>query len=259
MPIRTERWAEGTPCWVDLSAKDLQGAVGFYGELFGWTFEDAGEEAGHYHLANNGGEQVAGIGPAMSPDQPSAWTTYIAADSADDVAKRVKDAGGSVVMEPFDVLDLGRMFIGVDTQGAAFGLWEAKKHIGAALYNEAGSLVWNDLHTRDLAPAKEFYQRLFGYTYQDMESDGSTYVVFDREPPGEGLGGMDLDAAMPQGVPPHWLTWFGCENADHAAKKATDLGGTVLVEAFDSPFGRMAVLTGPEGEAFGVVALRSGL
>ena len=255
MPIRSERWPEGTPSWVDLSVKDLEGAKAFYGGLFGWEFQDAGEEAGHYNMASKGGHQVAGIGPAMDPNWPCVWTTYFAADSADDVAARVQAAGGQVAVEPFDVLDVGRMLVGIDTVGAAFGVWEARLHIGAGLYNEPGALIWNELHTRDNAAAQEFYGKLFGYTFNDLSSEGITYATFDREPAGEGLGGIQLDTDIPEGVPNYWLTWFGSAGVDADTAKVGELGGTVLMPPMDSPFGRMSVVTGPEGEAFGLIQL----
>ena len=62
----------GTPSWVDLSTPDLEAALRFYGGLFGWEFEDAGEEAGHYHQALIGGKRVAGVGPAQPGGPPTA-------------------------------------------------------------------------------------------------------------------------------------------------------------------------------------------
>lgn len=255
MPVRKERWDEGTPSWVDLSTQDMEGAKAFYGALFGWEFFDAGEDAGHYHMASKDGEQVAGIGPAMDPAQPAAWTTYFAADSADDVAARIAEAGGSVVAPPFDVLDAGRMLIGADAAGAVFGVWEAKGHIGAGLYNADGALVWNELHTRDAEGAKAFLEKLFGFAFRDFSGDGLTYFVFDREPPGDGLGGVQLDTDLPEGAPDYWLTWFGASDVDASVEAAVGLGASVVMPAMDSPFGRMAVVAGPEGEAFGLIKI----
>ena len=91
------------------------------------------------------------------------WNTYIWVDSADETASKARDAGGAVAMEPFDVLDAGRMAVLIDPEGAAFCAWQAKNHKGATVVNEHGSLNFNNLATRDPATAKAFYRAVFGW------------------------------------------------------------------------------------------------
>src|SRR5262245_34582600 len=86
------------PTWVDLSAKDAAAARDFYSKLFGWDIQvNPDPQYGGYARATVDGKDVAGIGPAMSPDAPPAWSVYIGTDDIDALSTRVTAAGGQVV------------------------------------------------------------------------------------------------------------------------------------------------------------------
>ncbi|WP_406281464.1 VOC family protein [Nocardia sp. NBC_00881] len=255
MPTHDGSWPQGTPCWVDCQVDDTTRAREFYGELFGWEIEDSPPEAGGYLMAMRGGRPAAGIGP--KPDgmpMPSVWTTYIAADSADAVAAKVTAASGSLMMPQFDVLDVGRMFVAADPTGAVFGVWEAKAHGGAGVYNEPGAYCWNELHTDDYKQAQEFYAEVFGWHYTEI-GDGQNFVysTFSLAADGDPVGGINDSTKTPGDNPAYWLAWFQVDNTDGALAKAGELGATVMMGPDDSPFGRMGVVQGPQGEVFGVI------
>ena len=177
------------------------------------------------------------------------WNTYLAVDSADEATARVEAAGGQVGMAPFDVTDAGRMAFVLDPSGAAVALWQANKHIGATLVNEPGTLTWNELITSDQG-VFSFYTAVAGLTaaIEDM-GDGQPYAVFRvGEAP---VGGSMLPQAP--GVPNHWHVYFGTDDADAAAATAAEQGGTVAVPPFDTPVGRIAVLSDPQGAVFSVI------
>ena len=67
MVTRDTAWADGTPCWVDLSVADTAKASAFYVALFGWEVRPGPPEAGGYAVCRKDGRRVAGIGPNMSP------------------------------------------------------------------------------------------------------------------------------------------------------------------------------------------------
>ncbi|MFE3544708.1 VOC family protein [Nocardia sp. NPDC059177] len=254
MPIRDEAWPQGTPCWIDCQVDDTTAARDFYSSLFGWQVQDGPAAAGGYLMATLDGRPAAGIGPkpeGMS-EMPSTWTTYLAADSADEIAGRVGKAGGQVFMPPFDVLDVGRMFVAADPTGGVFGVWEAKAHRGAGVYNQPGAYCWNELHTPGYDQAHEFYHQVFGWQYTEI-GDGATftYSTFARPGETEAIGGM-MDAAG-LNTPPYWLTWIQVDDTDGALAKATGLGAAVIMGPDDSPFGRMGILQAPQGEVFGVI------
>ena len=274
MPER-DGYIPGVPCWVDTSQPDPEAAVGFYSGLFGWEFEDVmppGSE-GKYFIARLRGGDVAAVGSIPEGAPPMAmWNTYIWVDSADETASKVRDAGGSVVMEPFDVMDAGRMAVFTDPEGAAFCVWEAKEHKGAQIVNEHGSVNFNGLNTRDVEGAKSFYGSVFGWqtlgagrrcrrcgrcraTATTSSVTTPTSASRWREV-GAPAGFEDVVATInpipddQPDTPPHWSVTFAVDDADATASKASELGGKVIVPPFDAPWVRMTVISDPQGATF---------
>ena len=249
MPTR-DSYAQGTPNWVDLQTTDQAAAKAFYGGVFGWSYDDQPMEGDAvYSLAKLGDENVAAIAP-QSPElaaagAPPMWNTYLAVDSADEAAAKVGPAGGTVAMEPFDVMDAGRMAFVLDPSGAAVALWQANQHIGATLVNEPGTVVWNELIT-DNPAVVSFYERVLGVTTATAEMGEGKYTMFQVA--GREVGGTT--PPMMEGVPNHWHVYFSVADADASAAKIQELGGSVMVAPFDTPIGKMAVVTDPQGAVF---------
>ncbi len=256
MVQRDTPWPPGTPCWVDLSVDDPGRAKAFYSALFGWEAQEGPPEAGGYLLCEVDGRPVAGIGPKMgSGDEPSAWTTYLASEDADETAGKIAAAGGQVLMAPLDVMDVGRMMVATDPAGAVFGVWQAAKHTGMQLANEPGAVCWNENMSRDFDANKAFYHAVFGYKYDDMSSGDFRYATFRTSD--DGLGGIGaLDASAD--VPSHWLTYFTAASTDDVVSVATALGGHVIRPAWDTPYGRMAILSDDQGAVFALMGMASG-
>jgi predicted enzyme related to lactoylglutathione lyase len=242
--------------WVDLTAKDLAGTVRFYEQLFGWKGEDQGEQMGHYTLMFRNGKMVAAITPPMGgPDMPSVWSTYIATASADETAKKVAAAGGQTMMAPMVVPEQGSMAVFADPSGAVFCVWQPAKHQGAQMVNQPGSFSWNELNTRDMKSAKEFYPKVFGWTPKSNPMpQGGEYIEWQLN--GKSIaGGQQMGANFPPNLPSHWLVYFTVENTDDTVKLAERSGGKTMAPPFEIPQGRMAVLTDPEGAAFAVIQM----
>ena len=269
MPER-DGYIPGVPCWVDTSQPDPEAALGFYTGLFGWEFESVlpAEAPGQYFIARLRGGDVAAVGSIPEAMPPMAmWNTYIWVESADDTAAKVIDAGGSVLMEPFDIMDFGRMAVFADPEGAAFCVWQAKEHRGAQVVNEHGSLNFNGLNTRDVDGAKSFYGSVFGWTtlalpaaemwtlpgYGDHLERDNPGLRKQMAEMGGPVGFEDVVASInPIGddqpdTPPHWSVTFGVDDADATAAKATELGGTVVVPPLDVPWSRLTVIRDPQG------------
>jgi predicted enzyme related to lactoylglutathione lyase len=259
---------------VDTSQPDPQAAVAFYGGLFEWDFQDvmpSGSEGKYYVARLRGGDVAAIASPPEGAPPRAMWNTYIWVDSADETAAQVLDAGGRVVMEPFDVMSAGRMAVLTDPEGAAFCAWEAKEHKGARIVNEPGSLNFNVLQTRDAGRAKAFYRAVFGWEALGLGGGGEMwrlpgYAKFlERGDPGlrkrmaeagAPAGFEDVVAALgaipddQSGVPAHWSVTFAVEDADATAARAAELGGEVVVPPFDAPWVRMTVIADPQGATF---------
>jgi uncharacterized protein len=248
-------YATGTPSWVDLGTPDLPASTRFYSGLFGWQAEDMGEQAGHYTMMRQDGKDVAAIGPLMSDQQPTAWTTYISTNNAEDTAKKVTEAGGKVLSPPMAVMDQGTMAVFMDPTGGAFAVWQPAAMTGAGLVNKPVSLSWNELSTRDLPAAKAFYTKIFPWTARSNPMpDGSEYVEWQIDGKSIG-GGMAMNAQIPAQVPPFWLVYFAVANTDNTVKRAQELGAKLMMPAMDIPQGRFAVITDPQGASFAVIQL----
>lgn len=248
-------FAPGNFSWVDLSSRDLEASKSFYSRLFGWNADTIPDpEAGGYGMFTLKGKLVAGFGPTMGPDQPSAWSTYIATDDIEATVKAISGAGGQIVAGPMDVFDQGRLAVFVDPTGAFTSLWEARAMRGAQLVNEPGTVCWNELDTRDVETAKRFYTKVFGWGESTSEPGGSSYTEWQLD--GRSIGGaMPMPAAVPAEVPSYWLTYFAVDDCDTAVAKAQELGGNVMMAPMDIDPGRFAVLADPQGAAFAVIKM----
>jgi len=271
----------GVPCWVDASEPDPEAAVDFYRALFGWEFEDVmpPSSEGRYFIArvrrslfDGRGRDVAAVRsiPEAAPST-AMWNTYVWVDSADEAASKVHEAGGGVVMEPFDVMDAGRMALFTDPEGAAFWVLEARQHRGARLVNDPGSLNFNTLNTRDLEAAGSFYGSVFGWQTFTLDGGPAMFTLrgygdwLERESPGlrEEMAAAGAQAGFEDVVasinpigddqpdtPAHWSVTFAVADADATAAKADGLGGSVIVPPFDAPWVRMTVIADPQGATF---------
>ena len=168
-----DKHVAGTVSWVDLMTKDAEAARTFYAGLFGWSFEVGGPEMGHYAIASIAGKPVAGLGP-QSPGAegaPSAWTVYFATDDLDATAAKVREHGGNVMMPPMDVMEEGRLAVFTDPTGAHFGAWQARRHTGAKLVDQPGTMCWREVATTDVNKARDFYIRVFGLEPKPMSPE----------------------------------------------------------------------------------------
>ncbi|MGH9968740.1 MAG: VOC family protein [Pyrinomonadaceae bacterium] len=255
----TTEFAPGTFCWVELGTTDGQAAKKFYTELFGWTFNDSpvGPDM-VYTMLKQDGKDVGALykmpGEMTSQGIPPYWLSYVSVTSADESSEKAKSLGGTLMKEPFDVFDVGRMSVVQDPTGAVFALWQPLKHKGAGIVNVPNSFCWNELATKDSAKAGDFYAGLFGWTKNAQDMGPMTYTMFvNGERP---AGGMYEPPPEMGDVPPNWLVYFAVDDCDAKAQKATELGGKVCAPPSDIPgIGRFAVITDPQGAAFAIIKL----
>lgn len=252
-------YAPGTPSWVELSSPDPEASAAFYGAVMNWSTTEPGpvEETGGYRMFQQGDKNIGGLMGHMQEGQPTAWSTYISVADADETASKVKGAGGSVVVEPMDVMDLGRMAFFTDPAGAVFGVWQPIGFSGADLVNEPNSLCWNEVLTRDAAASKPFYTSVFGWDAGRPQFEGApdTYTVWELG--GKSVGGMMqmTDEYFPPEVPTHWGVCFAVADCDATVARSEELGATVTSAPMDMPIGRFASLIDPQGAAFTVMQL----
>jgi len=250
--------AHGTIGWADVAAPDTAVAENFYREVFGWEAQTIPSESMPYTMFSLGGKLVAGMGvlsaEAQAAGQPSVWSSYVIVDDADATFAKAVELGATVIVEPMQIMDAGRMFFVTDPVGAAIGFWQSGTHDGAELFNVPNTMGWNDLACRDVDAAVAFYTALLGWSASEMDmGDGNMYTMFYV---GERMNGgtWDISGSLPDEVPAHWGTWFNVPDTDAVAAKIGALGGSVLQPPTDSPQGRMAVVADPAGATFGIIA-----
>ncbi|MER7407599.1 VOC family protein [Streptomyces sp. NPDC000070] len=244
---------EGSPCWADAMFSDLEGAKSFYGDVLGWTFAEASTEFGNYTEAYSNGKAVAAVVPPMPGQEgQSQWCLYFAARDAAATAARIRDHGGEVLMEPMRVGDFGTMCLARDPGGVLFGVWQAGTHEGFDTMAEPGAYTWAEVFTREPEKSDAFFPAVFSYKQKEMEHEETDFRIYDLGDRSV-LGRMRMTDDFPPEVPPYINVYFAVENCDDAVAKATKLGGVLRFGPMDTPFGRFASLSDPQGADFSVI------
>lgn len=248
MAIATAR----KPIWVDLSSSDAAGSRSFYSKLFGWKVDvNPDPQYGGYGRALIDGKDVAGISPTQTPEQPTAWSFYIGTDDVEATARKVRDAGGKVAVEPMEVGDQGKMAVFQDPTGAFISVWQPTQ-MGGFQTSGPNSFGWAELNARGIERALPFYQQVFGWpTKRSAVPDGADYFEFQVD--GDSVAGAtEMNPMVPAGTPSYWLVYFGVDDVKATFEKAIGLGARELVPPQSYPGGEFAIVSDPQGAAFGL-------
>lgn len=255
-------YPDGVFCWVDLIAADLDAALRWYGEMFGWDNREAVAEGhGRYVMFSQGGKLVAGAGQ-MSEEMkaagvPPSWNSYVSVSDAAATVAKARELGAEITVPVVQVPGSGALAFLTDPTGASVAIWQDGGHCGAGLVNEPVSLAWNELATRDVDGAKAFYGELFGWGFGSQDMGAFEYTTLK-------VGERDNGGILPmigehwQGIPPSWMVYFAVEDVDATAAKIEGAGGSIKVPGVDIPgVGRFAVVADPQGAVFTVISLIS--
>jgi predicted enzyme related to lactoylglutathione lyase len=254
MPAR-DRAPIGAPCWVDLMTSDTARSRTFYGLLFGWIAEEPNEAFGGYFNYTKDGVRIAGCMASM-PDAPvtDAWSVYLASDDARKTVDVAVANGGQAVVPAMDIADLGTMAVLSDPGGAAIGIWQPGLFPGFGIFGESGAPSWFELYTRDYDAAVDFYRDVFRWETHVI-SDTLEFRYTTLRHGEQWLAGiMDASGLPPDGAPDRWSVYFGVDDTDAALAKTVDLGGSIVSEAADTPYGRLATAEDATGAQFKLVA-----
>ncbi|MEN8114545.1 MAG: VOC family protein [Actinomycetota bacterium] len=242
--------------WAGVAVMDMEVGESFYKGLFGWEAMKTPGESIPYTIFTLDGEPVAGMGLLAPEDlgagQPPAWSSYVIVDDVDLVAAKAKALGAMLLTEPMEIPDAGKTFFANDPAGAVVGFWEPGQFGGAGVFNVPGAMSWNELGCRDVEAAKAFYTELLGWGVDVQEHDGFVYTVVKV---GDRMNGgiYDMTGILPDEIPAHWFVWFTVADADASAERAMSLGAKIERAPWDTMFGRMAVISDPQGPTFGIV------
>jgi uncharacterized protein len=232
--------------WHEHASSDPARAQAFYKDLLGWEYEVFKPGEVDYTVITVGGQGHGGF-PPVPEGTPAHWVGNVRVDSADGAAAQAKAGGGTVVVEPMDIGDIGRYAAFIDPEGAVLAVFQPE---GDGPTGE-GVFVWDELMATDVEAAKRFYGDVVGWTTGDMDMGGGfTYTLWKN------ADGADVGGAMPLGeisAPPHWLTYIGVGDVDATAARAKELEATVIREPWDvEGVGRLAIVQDPTGAAFGL-------
>jgi hypothetical protein len=245
------------PVWIDLSSSDPAGSRDFYSKLFGWEIQVSPDpQYGGYSQATIGGKDVAGIGPKMMTEAPTAWSVYIGTADIAALTAAVQAAGGIVIAPPMQVGDQGSMAVFQDPAGAFISAWQPAMMAGGLMGAGAGTFGWAELSSRGLDKALAFYQQAFGWATKvgTMGDGGPRYIEFRAG--GELVGGaQDMNPMVPAEVPSYWLVYFSVDDVDASYGKALDIGAREMVPPMDFAGGRFAIVADPQGAAFGLLKM----
>lgn len=267
-PPAPPAYREGTPCWVEAQLSDVEAGRRFYGELFGWTFEEAagegtaggpgetgeppgtgtgtgtgagtpGEPAGPLR-AYLDGEPVAALVRKTDGRMPTVWSVYFHTPDARALAERIRAGGGQVLTPPHPAGELGTSALAADPEGAVFALWQPGSRPGFGRRHEPGTFAWAELYTRDTEAANAFYGDLFRDALFGPDADPD----FGRAPVAD---------VFPAEMPPHFLVHFLVRDLEAALGAVARLGGRVRVPPFETSYGRAAVVSDGQGASFALL------
>ncbi|MER0092098.1 VOC family protein [Corynebacterium sp. KPL2838] len=239
----------GMPYWIDLTTSDPRKSAHFYEQVLGWEISAESQKENPYQMARLQGLPIAGLIP--QPDEalmPDTWVTYFLSKDIDGDCQRTENLGGRILAEPQPV-ELGHMALLADAAGGMFGLIQPSGPEHFVAGGEPGTPVWHELTaTTRFQQAMDFYGELFNWEIRAMESEDENFIYATAEEDGAPFAGLwNAEGQFPPQVPSFWQTYLGVRDIDAAAKKAVELGGEIIREPWDSPFGRMCLLADSTG------------
>jgi predicted enzyme related to lactoylglutathione lyase len=231
----------------------VEGSRRFYSELFGWEANEPSEEFGGYFMFSRAGVPVAGgMGPMGDMPANNTWKIYLATDDITRTLETAESEGAQIVSPAMPVADLGIQAVLVDPTGATLGAWQAGTFPGFTVLNEQGAPSWFELYTRDHARAVSFYHSVLGCeTTVVGDTDEFRYSTVRGPNSDEDVAGiMDATSFLPEGVSAHWSVYWEVDDAAATVAKVKALGGSVVMDCENTPYGILAAVTDPAGAQF---------
>jgi uncharacterized protein len=245
--------SQGRFVWYELITTDKEVAKAFYQEVLGWEPRDV--RGMSYTVFTVGNAPVGGL-LSVPEDAKLGWIGHVGVDDLDAALDRARQLGGAVVVQPMEVLELGRFAVVADPQMATIALFQGPG-LGEEPYAELdspGRVGWHELFVTDRNRVSAFYSELFGW--QTAETNMGTRGVYQLLTiGGQTFGGMVFKP--PIIAAPFWLYYFNVADIDAASKRVKAGGGQILygpVEVLDSSW--IVHCTDPQGVMFALVGKR---
>jgi predicted enzyme related to lactoylglutathione lyase len=234
----------GSCCTAVLRTRNIERAENFYSALVGWTTQETPDAPSHRFLQWRG-KTVASVHQVS--DGIDAWVPHISVENIEAATANAESLGAKVV-DAADLPSVARIATICDPEGAVFGLWQPAPHQGAEITEDVGSLWWIEVLSNNVAGARDFYQRLFGWNSVDTSFEPfATYTVFKR---GDEQEAGLLPIGHDWGVPPRWNAIFSLDACDAVIERATAIGGRSLFVHTVPTAGRIGSLSDSGGAVF---------
>lgn len=253
----TNKAMPGKFVYAQLTTPDIVQAERFYGQLLGWTFKESSVSVGRYVQATVNGKSVAGlVERPLDGRHTPLWLPFISTASVDQLVVTAKTWGGSIMFAPHDIPGIGREAIISDAQGGLFAAVQSSS--GDPEDSDApavqGQWIWNALLTRAPRDATGFYQKLFSYEVRTQdESQGPLRYILSSQASARATVNP-LPPRLSADAPARWISFINVDNVAESAKKAVELGGSVISEPhLDHNNSMIAILADPAGAVFGVM------
>ena len=250
----TPEVAERTPgrfVWYDLITDDIDAASAFYGDLFGWEFEDVPEHPGEFQLIRHNGVAIGGMVYHARDHADSAetqWIGSLSVTNVDSAVAVVRAQGGTVYAGPKDVPLRGRVAVVADPQGAVLALVRTPDGDPAERQPAIDDWLWQELWTTEDSTSLLFYRDMAGFDHETLELPAGAYHVLKYQ--GRAYAGL---AQLPwDSVPPVWLPYVRVEDPQAIADRVEELGGRVILSPDQIQSREAAVIEDPTGGALAV-------
>ncbi len=241
------KWNPGAFVWRELMTPDVEKAKAFYGELFGWSYEDAPMGDFVYTLIKAGEKAVGGMMPMQGSEHPPHWMSYASVPDVDASASAARAHGGQVPVGPMDVPNVGRFAVIGDPDGAYVTVFRsAMGDPPAGAQPGLGEFCWETLSTKDIERAKSFYAAVVGWKggTGPMGPDVTLFSMGEQ---------IIADVQLAESMPPSWATYVVVSKIEDAQAKLTKLGGKTIVPRIDIPtVGGVGFFADPSGAVLGL-------
>jgi predicted enzyme related to lactoylglutathione lyase len=244
-------YTPGRFVWFEHHSNDIPKARAFYEKLFGWNTEMMAMSSGDpYAMIHNGEAAIGGYAQAPA-GSPSQWMSYLSVSDVDSAYKAALAAGAKSMVAPMDYGSAGRAATVADPTGGVFSLWRGAGGDPAETeHTPPGGFIWDELATQDEKMALAFYEKVFGFTHDEMPMPEGAYYILKQGDKGR----AGLFKSMHAGMPTMWTPYVCVADADATTAEATSLGATVCVPPADvTGVGRLAMFTDPQGASIAIL------